>query len=56
MVNNLDGCDGIGSSIVHVLPTYGREHVTDGDEDCWCEPELEVEDGGGIVVVHRDMN
>ncbi len=40
--------------VLHVYPTYGREHVTDG-RLCWCDPEVEVVDGGRVII-HRSMN
>ena len=40
--------------VLHVFPTYGREHVTDG-RPCWCAPEAQAVEGGQLIV-HRDAN
>lgn len=40
--------------IYHVLPINDlRDHVE--AEDCWCEPRIE-EDDGGTVVIHNSMD
>lgn len=36
--------------IRHVYPTFGREHVTDQREKCWCQPRVEFVDGGAIII------
>lgn len=38
--------------IFHVYPTFGREHVTDQREQCWCQPRVEFE-GEGAVIIHE---
>lgn len=46
---------------VHVYPTFGREHDTDGGP-CWCRPSPDMASvaawrpGEGIVWVHRAMS
>lgn len=44
---------------VHVAPTFGPAHETDGD-GCWCSPTVERVprdgDDDGILIVHRSMN
>ena len=36
-----------------VKPPLGLSHV---DSDvCWCGPEIEVDENGGEVVVHREI-
>lgn len=37
-------------SIHHVYPTFGREHVTDQRDQCWCHPSVEYFDDIAIVV------
>lgn len=36
--------------IQHVYPNFGREHVTDQREKCWCGPRVELVDGGAIII------
>ena len=36
--------------IVHVYPTFGREHITNQRESCWCQPLVEFSDGGAIII------
>lgn len=36
--------------IRHVYPTFGREHVTDQLDRCWCQPRVEFVDGGAIII------
>jgi hypothetical protein len=38
--------------IHHVYPTFGREHVTDQRDDCWCQPRVEFE-GDGAIIIHE---
>jgi len=35
----------------HVYPV-NEGHFTDG-EPCWCKPTIEVQPGGGRVIIHR---
>lgn len=37
-------------NIQHVYPTFGREHVTDKRDDCWCQPKVQFVKGGAIVI------
>jgi hypothetical protein len=37
---------------VHVIPTFGPEHVL--SDDCWCHPERDEEDSS--VIVHNVAN
>lgn len=34
--------------VLHISPTFGREHVTDHGA-CWCEPRVEFVEGGAII-------
>ena len=36
--------------IRHVYPTFGRKHITDKREDCWCAPRVEFVEGGAIII------
>lgn len=36
--------------IQHVYPTFGREHVTDKRDACWCQPRVEFVEGGAIIT------
>ena len=36
--------------IHHVYPTFGREHVTDKRDACWCGPRVEFVEGGAIII------
>jgi hypothetical protein len=38
--------------IFHVYPTFGREHVTDQRDNCWCHPRVEFE-GDGAIIIHE---
>jgi hypothetical protein len=51
----MDGDDATGE--IHVYPTYGREHDTEG-ADCWCSPTSEDYrgNGGSRLVIHREAN
>ena len=42
--------------VVHVFPGVGPDHNTEDEGSCWCVPELERQDGGGLVAIHRLMN
>lgn len=37
-------------NIHHVYPNFGREHVTDQRERCWCGPRVEFVEGGAIII------
>lgn len=37
-------------SIRHVYPLFGREHVLDQREKCWCQPKVELAPGMCIVI------
>lgn len=39
-------------NIHHVYPTFGREHVTDKRDQCWCQPKVEFI-GCGAVIIHE---
>lgn len=54
----IDGTEldaGWASEFTHIVPGYGREHDTDGDE-CWCSPEVEITAAGEWLVRHREHN
>lgn len=36
--------------IHHVYPTFGREHITNDRGGCWCEPKIELVEGGAIII------
>lgn len=36
-------------SIYHVYPTFGRQHITDKRDQCWCTPKVELCEGGAII-------
>lgn len=38
--------------IVHVYPQFGREHVTDQRDQCWCQPRVQFE-GDGAIIIHE---
>lgn len=38
--------------IIHVCPTFGREHVTDRRDACWCQPNVQFE-GDGAIIIHE---
>jgi hypothetical protein len=47
------------SDILHVHPLDDlRDHVTSGwpANRCWCNPNVEEQDGGGTLVVHNSMD
>lgn len=46
--------DDIDAIPVHVYPEHGREHVADGE--CWCSPEVDVNDDAEMVFIHREDN
>jgi len=40
----------------HVYPKDDlKEHITDHGDNCWCEPQVEYEDGG-IIVIHNSLD
>lgn len=51
----LDNADEL-YEFVHVMPAYGPEHDLDHGDECWCEPNVEVQEDGTWLVLHRDMN
>lgn len=36
--------------IFHVYPMFGRAHVTDQREKCWCQPRVELENEGAVII------
>lgn len=38
--------------VEHVVPKFGREHDTSGEDMCWCHPDIEVRVDGTWVVTH----
>lgn len=36
--------------IRHVYPQFGREHITNQRQDCWCCPVVEFVEGGAIII------
>ena len=36
--------------IYHNYPTFGREHVTDRRDQCWCQPSVEFINDGAIII------
>lgn len=52
MKNSLPLEDVPDDRIHHVYPTFGREHVTDKRAACWCQPRIEFE-GDGAVIIHE---
>jgi hypothetical protein len=36
--------------IHHVYPTFGRGHVIDQRDGCWCQPKVEFVEGGAIII------
>lgn len=36
--------------IRHVYPTFGREHITNKRDECWCCPTVEFVEGGAIII------
>lgn len=50
-LNGNEGLDGLeDDQIIHTYPTFGREHVTDRREGCWCQPKVEFVEGGAIII------
>lgn len=41
-------------NVWHVLPT-GEDHAESGFE-CWCNPKIEIQDNGGVVVTHNSLD
>lgn len=37
-------------SIWHVYPTFGREHITNQRDQCWCYPKIEFAYDGAIII------
>ena len=42
-------------NVVHVYPT-SEPHITDGETVCWCSPEVQTYDTGGVLIVHKQVN
>ena len=36
--------------IYHVYPTFGREHITDKADKCWCCPEDRFVNNGAMII------
>lgn len=36
--------------IQHVYPNFGRTHVTDKRDSCWCKPRVEFVEDGAIII------
>jgi hypothetical protein len=36
--------------IWHVYPTFGREHITNQRDRCWCHPKIEFAYEGAIII------
>ena len=36
--------------IYHVYPTFGREHITNQRDRCWCHPKIEFAHEGAIIL------
>lgn len=36
--------------IRHVYPTFGREHITDKRDSCWCQPRVEFVENGAVII------
>ena len=54
-VNNCPVCGAdadLDDQIIHIYPTFGRQHVTDQRDGCWCHPRVELTDGG-VLVIHE---
>lgn len=41
---------------LHVYPKDDlREHITDGDQPCWCRPSVDAEQEE-VIVIHNSMD
>lgn len=38
--------------IWHVYPQFGRQHATESRGQCWCQPRIEFE-GDGAIIIHE---
>lgn len=45
---NLEDLD--DEQIFHVYPTFGKEHITNQRQACWCQPRVEYVEGGAVVI------
>lgn len=36
--------------IRHIYPTFGKAHITNQRERCWCQPQVSFVEGGAIIV------
>lgn len=36
--------------IYHVSPTFGRKHVTNQRDQCWCQPKVEFHENVALIV------
>jgi hypothetical protein len=50
LIVEIDAEEDCGSGYVHVYPTFGRAHVTEGSA-CWCEPTSDRE--CHMVLIHH---
>lgn len=43
--------------IYHVYPLNDiKEHITEATKDCDCNPEIQYQDNGNIIVVHTSFD
>ena len=40
--------------VVHSFNTQ-EPHITDGENPCWCSPEAQEYDTGGVLITHRQV-
>ena len=45
-------CEAPPEKIWHCCPTFGREHVTDQRDKCWCQPTVTIIEGG-LMITHK---
>lgn len=50
MTERLEEID--SEDVYHVHPTFGRPHVTDQKDNCWCQPAVQFE-GDGAIIIHE---
>jgi hypothetical protein len=36
--------------IWHVYPRFGRAHIIDQKDKCWCMPRVDLDEDGAIVI------
>jgi len=41
--------------IIHVIPLNDLKEHKDTDIDCWCQPRIEYE-GNGEIVIHNSLD